>query len=544
MEGSHESSYISPPGKGTVTSVDTVTLARLARVSRNVSDAALDALWRSMHQPAPIIKLLPTDAYEAQGTRFRLKRPLMTKDFSVFDKYAPRIHYVDFTNSSKLLGPGCELFPYIKQFRNPVLPALEIFRWEPSTYNGSIGAFHLLSREASVPIREFMLLMWSEIERSEKEAGDPMLNKTVDTFNDPALWLPDVKKLTLRTLHYLPAVQAAIQNLTNLEHFSCDLQVSDALFEWLAVLPRLRSMDLRWLPASATASVSPDSPSFHALENLRISGTLLSIAVLLPFISSPNLLSVRLAVKDLESQTIDSSLLSLLLPSTIPSRTSTLLHFIFTGPPIYRGAAHLRLELAVFAPLYACTALQTFRVDVDPARLVLSDADVRTMAHAWPALTTLVLPPPHAAARPTSPVHLYTLWALATACPRLQQLALEVDADVSEAFHTEGGRGSGHAAVMEELTLYCSPCGRPALVADFLNAAFPRLPARVFHAYSTGQRPEDRERWAAVSAALRYVGQSDADGSLSDAKAGSILMAVPDTSVGIPAEFEIFVSQK
>ncbi|KAJ6558363.1 hypothetical protein B0H19DRAFT_1261886 [Mycena capillaripes] len=496
-------SYFAPPGKGTISSIDTHTLAQLACVSRNISNAALDALWRSIYQPAAIVRLLPGDSYAAGETQYTLRRPLSEDDFGAFDKYAARIHYVDFSNSSKILGPGCELFAHIKGFRDPILPALADFRWEPSAYNGSIGAFHLLSREASIPSQEFSLLMWSEIEHRPDEQD--IIADTINDFNDPTLpWLPDVKKLTLRTLHYLPAVQTAIRRLSYLEHFSCDLRVSAALFERLAVLPRLRFIDLRWLPVVATSNVPPDSQSFPSLEGLRISGTLSSISALLPLISSPDLLSVGLIVKDLDFQSIQPSLISLLLPPSVPTRTSTLLYFSFTASNNNRGSGHLRLELAAFAPLYVCSALQTFRVDVDPAQLVLTDADVRAMARAWPSLTVLTVPPPRTTPRPTPDVHLHTLWALATACPQLQQLALEVDADVSEPFRAGDG-GSGHTVIMEELTLFCSPCGDPMLVAEFLNLAFPRLPARAFHAYSTNERPEDRAKWAVVVDALIFA---------------------------------------
>jgi hypothetical protein len=56
-------SYLSPP-KATISSIDTDPLANLARVSRSISDAALDALWRSMHRPDAIVRLLPADAYD------------------------------------------------------------------------------------------------------------------------------------------------------------------------------------------------------------------------------------------------------------------------------------------------------------------------------------------------------------------------------------------------------------------------------------------------------------------------------------------------
>ncbi|KAJ7102850.1 hypothetical protein C8R44DRAFT_887577 [Mycena epipterygia] len=508
--------YLSPR-TGTISSVDSNSLANLARVSRNISDAALDALWRRMIQPDAIVRLLPADSYEkVESTRwdddngcsvkeYRLRRPLTSSDFAAFDKYAPRIHFVDFSNSSRILGPGCELFPYIKPFRDPILPWLADFRWEPSVINGSIGAFHLLSRDASLPSQEFSLLMWSEIEHVVGESD--AIAKTIDAFNNPALlWLPDVKKLTLRTVHYLPAVKAAVLNLSNLEHFSCDLRLDAPLFAGLAALPRLRFIDLRWLPPDAAKTVSPDSQSFHALEGVRISGTLSSIYTLLPLISSPDLLSVRLITNDFQSGTIEPSLLSLLLPPSIPSRTSTLAHFTFSGPS--SSAPRLRrLVLAAFAPLHACHALQTFRVDIDTKQLIFTDADVFAMARAWPALTVLNISPPRISPRPAPEVHLYALWAFATGCPRLRQLALEVDAEVSAPFHKgdEPMARISHPPI-EDLELYCSPCGDPALVAEFLNLAFPQLPARVFHAYPTKYRPEDEQKWAAVTASL-----SDAD---------------------------------
>ncbi|KAJ6542003.1 hypothetical protein DFH09DRAFT_1322634 [Mycena vulgaris] len=506
-------SYLSP-AKATISSIDTDSLTNLARVSRNISDAALDALWRSMHQPDAIVRLLPADAYEisegnhwdhdtdSRAEEYKLKRPLTANDFVAFDKYAPRIRYVDFSNSSKILGPGCEMFPYLKAFRDPILPSLADFRWEPSVVNGSIGAFHLLSREASLPSQEFSLLMWSEIEHVPGESE--VMAKTIDAFNHPALpWLPDVKKLTLRTLHYLPAVKTAILNLANLEHFSCDLRLDAALFEGLAALPRLRFVDLRWLPPDAAKTVSQDSQSFRALEDVRISGTLSSISALLPLISSPDLLSVRLIAKDFQSKPIKPYLLALLLPPSVPTRTSTLTHFTFTGPSS-SAPRPARLELAAFAPLYACRALETFRVDIDAFQLVFTDADVRAMARAWPALVILHVVPPRSALQPAPAVHLYALWALATGCPQLRQLALELNADVSRPFRGEddGARAIGGGRTMEELMLYCSPCGDPALVAGFLNLAFPKLPARVFHAYAPKARPEDEKKWAAVTAAL------------------------------------------
>ncbi|KAF7340867.1 hypothetical protein MSAN_02116200 [Mycena sanguinolenta] len=507
-------SYISPPGKGAImSSIDTNTLANLARVSRNISMAALDALWRSVNQPDTLIRLLPPDAYELSYTedsrpqRYKLRRELAAHDFVAFDKYAPRVRFVDFSNSSDLLRPGCELFPYIKNFRNPILPALTDFRWEPSVLNGCIGALHLLSREASLPSQEFSLLMWSEIEHFASESESDAIGRSIDAFNDPTLpWLPDVKKLILRTLYYLPAVDSAIQRLFNLEHFSCDLRVSSALLEHLALLPRLRFLDLR----SPSADVhSPHDAGFPALEGLRVAGTLRSIAALLALVSSPQLLSVRLKAEGPHLPYLYSFPLSVFRA--------------FPSPPRFRAnedlhrrsrALHLRpaLQHPLRHPLYACLGLQTFRVDIDPLAVAVTDMDIRAMARAWPLLTTLAIAPPRPLRDATPHVRLYALWALARGCPRLQTLVIEVDAGVEEGMfrdeeESEGeeGSASGHAVVMDELTLYPSPCGDPLHVADFLNRAFPRLPPRAFHVYWRGNPQQEKERWDAVTEALAFA---------------------------------------
>ncbi|KAJ7276701.1 hypothetical protein C8J57DRAFT_1310085 [Mycena rebaudengoi] len=492
--------YLSPPN-ATRSNLDSRSLASLARVSRSISDAALNALWRSVHQPKSIVELLPDDAYEIYESQegklgeYRLKRPLVSSDFVAFDKYAPRVRFVDFSTSSKLLGRGCELLPHIKVFRDPILPSLSEFCWEPSVENGSIEAFHLISRQASLPSDTFSLLMWAEIEHPVAEPD--ILAETIDSFNDPLLrWLPAVKKLTLRTVHYLPGATAI--NLENLEYLSCDFPINAALLMRLADLPRLRFLDMRFLLDSPTV-IPANSASFPMLEDLHINAPQSYIRAILALISSSTLRSLYLVQKD-SHHPIEPSF----FPSPAPAYTSSLRHFTYTIPynPVIASPRLARLALAAFAPLYACCSLQTFRIKINALEVVFTDADVRAMAHAWPALTTLSVAP----ARPRTPhtpaVHLYALSALAAGCPGLRSVAMAVDADVSEVFCSEQCI-AGEA--LERLALFCSPCGEPVLVADFLNRVFPRLCPRDFRALALEDRPQDEERWRTVGSLLSAV---------------------------------------
>ncbi|KAK7028409.1 hypothetical protein R3P38DRAFT_2936181 [Favolaschia claudopus] len=115
----------------------------------------------------------------------------------------------------------------------------------------------------------------------------------------------------------------------------------------------------------------------------------------------------------------------------------------------------------------------------------MTDADVRAMAHAWRLLTALVITPPRA-----NELHHQMGWDDSTA-----------DGEESESRRSL----SGHSVVMEELTLFSSPCGdKPLLVADFLNRAFPRLPERAFHVYWSGEGQDGRRRWDVVAEALGH----------------------------------------
>ncbi|KAJ7765676.1 hypothetical protein B0H16DRAFT_1717594 [Mycena metata] len=434
------------------------TLANLARVSRKISGPALDALWSSINQPEAIIGLLPVDAVELTDgdgdAQYRLTRPLAPEDFVNFDKYAPRIHCVDFTGPARYrrLTPGCELLPYIKDFRDPIFPALKEFIWEPSANKGAVGAFHLLSREASVPRDEFHLLSW-QVERGAVDSD--AMAKTFDAFTDPGLpWLPNVKRLTLCTHFYSPPLRPNLGTLPNVEHFSCQPRISTSSFEDFSALPNLRRLDIRLLKG--------------------------------------------------DFDYIHTSLLASLFPPTISACAASLVHFEFVNPKPIRWAHEgpAPLQFAIFTPLYECSGMQVFSVDASRgARLVITDSDVRAMARSWPALRVLSL---QEAARPASAhgLHLYdTLWPLATECPQLSRLELTVDSDVAKAFNAENQRND-HEVEMESVILNSSPCGDPLLIADFLNKAFPRFSAEAFVAFPTKERQEDAEKWAKVAAAL------------------------------------------
>ncbi|KAI0359304.1 hypothetical protein OH77DRAFT_1017181 [Trametes cingulata] len=86
------------------------SIASLARTCRGLLEPSLDALWRVQRTLAPLVKTLPSDAYEETIDRpvpastytaapcyeIRLTRPLTKSDWCRFDYYAPRIKALGF----------------------------------------------------------------------------------------------------------------------------------------------------------------------------------------------------------------------------------------------------------------------------------------------------------------------------------------------------------------------------------------------------------------------------------------------------------------
>ncbi|CAK5263242.1 unnamed protein product [Mycena citricolor] len=348
--------------------------------------------------------------------------------------------------------------------------------------------------------------MWSEIEHPPDEEISTALVQCIDLFNDPACpWMPDVKRLTLRTLGYLPAVGTAVQGLSNLEHFSCDLCMDRQLLNKLAILPRLKSIDLRWLLSDVARSLIPSRPSFAAIESFRLLGAIDSISATLPLITSIELTTVRLGIKGLELNGLDSSLITLLVPPSVPARALSLRHFHLVGPSFRHLVASLPNHLALgdFAPLCSCHALETFWIDMSLNEVVCTDVDVHAMAEAWPKLIRLSINGPLRAMVNRSPprARLYTLWSLAIHCPRLSDLSIEIDARVTDPFYatsTSVVKGSE----MEQVSFHFSPCGEPEMVAAFLRVAFPGLSLSAFSAHSNLNNPEDQARWVDVGRML------------------------------------------
>ncbi|KAF7305462.1 hypothetical protein HMN09_00798900 [Mycena chlorophos] len=478
---------------------DLKTISNLALVSHSISEVALDALWSNINGVDRLVRLLPRDACgifvgsgpddevshipppnQYRAWHYRLKRPLTEADFSTFDKYASRIRVLSLGPlswaSNAVYKRGGELLFDIKQLRNPILPRLKTFYWTPDTTDGSLGGYFLLDGQLEL----LSLCPRSKIFPISPTAAplqETAMVRAQRAFTQPMLtWLPNIPQLSISDINIpgrahssLPALSGGGgERLTNLQWLYCDLKVEPQFISDLSRLPHLQQLIL--------FHVSPgpfglSQGGFPSLETLKINSTLSSIVELLGNISSTNLHSVSLNVGDGQTWDRPRIFWDALLPNHIPARLATLTSFDFT-----LGS----LAVSSLAPLYACRALE--RLQISASKIACTDADIRQMADAWPALKRLVLEVgSHSEAQmPT----LYGLWPLATNCPYLELLELQLDARVDAPFDPERAGGGGGerlpstpASVPEELRFIPirSSCGDPAIVAAFLHVAFPRL---------------------------------------------------------------------
>ncbi|KAJ7885177.1 hypothetical protein B0H14DRAFT_2699968 [Mycena olivaceomarginata] len=432
------------------------SLARLARASRITSGPALDLLWQNLTRPSQIIRLLPEDAIQRIRLReYRLVRSLEDSDLAVFDKYAPRVQFVDFSNNFINLGAGCEFFSTLKMLRDPIFPRLLELEWHPSVRYNTVGAFHLISRRFNVPRDEFSLTLWGNLNARDAAPTSSQfltgagLDETIDLFQRPlASWLPDIPGLSINTGNYLtkPAMLEGLQSLSNLQHFHARASGSlgAEIIVHLAFLPHLKTLHIgneeeRSITVLCETVTTRGPPSFPALESVEIYGSYSALNSFLGVITSNFLHSAYRTVAEVERRAL------------------------FT--------------MATFEPLLACTNLETFDLNVDACDVDFGDRDLKKIANAWPRLTSLKVFSRYTQQYNWSDpqVHLYTLWVLVEKCRDLRRLEIAVDARVDGPFVPPPGGAVSGLYAMDKLGFFLSPCGAPTHVANFLNLAFPHL---------------------------------------------------------------------
>ncbi|CDO77580.1 hypothetical protein BN946_scf184936.g5 [Trametes cinnabarina] len=237
------------------------TIARLALVSREVSEPALDALWRHIDNFRDLLLIFPS--YDKDAERF--SDIISDADWARFQSYAVRVRSLHLGNVS---GVHAHVWTILTRRcpRDPLLPNLE--RLTGFVFNAESACYHILF---SPTIRELELKIGEEVDAGTIRLVMQVVQSTLSTLR--GLKIEDDIKFDY---HGKAARPPAVQfwTLTQLQDLKVVQEVSLSVeqVEALAAFPALRTLDLnlRSMPEVRPRSVA----GFLQLRELALSGSL------------------------------------------------------------------------------------------------------------------------------------------------------------------------------------------------------------------------------------------------------------------------------
>ncbi|KAI0356991.1 hypothetical protein OH77DRAFT_187499 [Trametes cingulata] len=448
------------------------TLASCARVSSTLSEPALDLLWSRMTGLSPLCQLLPqccddSDAERTDGAATSLPdkqlEVIAEEDWTRFARYARRVrklHYQCTEGPSERVRQRtfAALVRGAARLGSPLLPRLEELSW--LQFSQDVAQYlHFLSpslRRVTVYVQVGHRTGPTlppptppgpplQSDRGARHAGG--LLRVLDEMS------PDVEELSLEGME-LPTPTSleplsAFKRLRSLHLGSVAAPVS-VILSYCAAMPNLSSLSVDLTRCNtnlhlASHKVRPqDEPTLHALEVLRVVGTPSCIEELLCAVDSPRLRSVSISLSIPEHDRTGGTRGLGLLGSRFSASLQTVrVHYKRTSARA--AAAHARPFAQYAQPLLPLRNTRECSLTIeDVAPIRMTDADVQTMAEAWPALTTLeiLLRSSAGAGAPTALPSITALGAFARVCPHLTSLRIPMSQDVSALEAVETTRSS------------------------------------------------------------------------------------------------------
>ncbi|KAI9056431.1 hypothetical protein FKP32DRAFT_1682376 [Trametes sanguinea] len=421
------------------------TLANCARVSRAVSEPALDVLWSRLTELSPLWNLLPDilDNFDSDSpVDGRTVEMLAVDDaqWSRFTRYARRVRVLHYpcraANSEwRHRRTLASLARHATRFGVPLLPRLEELSWlQFSRENTDCLRF------LSPSLRRITIYCNDDSSHGTGDApepSEPFIRRggvLLSLLNERS---PGVEELSLEGVE-LPSPLApmpAFAPLRSLHLGSMAAPVS-AIIAYCSAMPNLSSLSVD-LSRSDTAfgtylgrhnTPTYGVPPLQALQSLRIVGAPAAIEELLEGIRSPSLRSAKLCVASPEHDREGGARCVSLLTTRFANSLESV-RVEYKRSSAGRAQTNAPRPFSRFIrPLLAASHLRHCTVVVeDVAPTSMTDEDVAAMAEAWPALTALEV-------SLRSPVELPAITALAAfsrCCPDLASLRLPISQDVS-----------------------------------------------------------------------------------------------------------------
>ncbi|KAJ7141635.1 hypothetical protein C8R46DRAFT_1013486 [Mycena filopes] len=475
-------------------------LARLARTSPIFLDSALNALWRHQGTLVHLLKVMQPDLWEITEVKDEeyditdldivLLRPVISSDWDRFTFYARRVRSFCTTDQGFLKTPV--VYETLSRYfpGKYIFPRLEKLDWFSINHFGSVRLFftptitnlHLTIESLSdIPILATVALVCPRL----IELG---LGLTPDAA------IPLISKC-VRALHHLESLV-----LVGLDR---------AAFCHIAQLPTLRYL---WLmsPDSLIAfePPPPGSPHFPALERLDFESFELA-PTLLRMLHKCSLVEFNIMARSftrpparIEAARLYAAVAKHCAHPSLQSLTlggNSYGTLNISTIDIYSVDGETLEPLLPFYNLVRLSLVHAGGFDLD-------DAMVGRMASAWPRLESLELTSDrscHLIPRVT----LEGIYAFATHCPKLGQLAIAFDATNVPELKISGKRQRVSQGSLRSLAVAHSPIRKRRPVAKFLAAVFPNL-RRIRTLDPLEQGTEDagvvasRELWRKIEAEL------------------------------------------
>ncbi|KAI8989193.1 hypothetical protein BD414DRAFT_329184 [Trametes punicea] len=419
------------------------TLVSCARVSKALSEPALDMLWSKMTGMHPLCELLPQPCEESVDrpgdSHAVLAGPVIDDAcWSRFTHYARRVRKLHYHCREGLSERFYQrtfaaLANYAMRMGVHLLPRLEEITWLQSSQDVE-QYLHFLSPSLR------RITIYAQAGTPESPIRDPGSESREDTGLLDLLRRrsPAVEELSLEGVELSGTVKPCLTfgRLRSLYLGSVTAPVS-AILSYCATMPNLSSLsvDLTHSPVSF-ATFGKGRHMLHAHESalsslqvLRVAGTPAPIEELILAVQSPSLRSISLSVTVPEHDRDGGARCVGLLTSRFAASLDTVRVEYRRPterlpPPAPRSFTHYAQPLFVLRGLRKCNITVE-----DSMSISMTDSAVRAMAEAWPSLVSLEVKLPACSAVDLPSI--VALQAFARCCPDLVSVRLPISQDVS-----------------------------------------------------------------------------------------------------------------
>ncbi|RPD61778.1 hypothetical protein L226DRAFT_393668 [Lentinus tigrinus ALCF2SS1-7] len=425
------------------------TLARCARVSRSLSDPALDALWYKMSGLMPLIRLLPRTFAELRNDNgneatFMLRDAIDGSEWSRLLVYARRVRkfvhcYAEGPEDRLGKQTFTALLDLATLHSTTLFPRLEELSWLQFSHVAQCLPFF------SPPLRRITVYVQAEYPaRHDMEAA--LTSRHVvpggygELLHTLSVLSPCLEELSLEGIE-LPdslAPSVVFSHLRTL-HLGSVSTPTSVILSLCSKIPRLASLSLVLRSSYRNGPLplhrSHDSDGSHSeiaclssLEVLRVAGAPCDIEDILNAVDSPSFHSITMSVTlpeyDADGWTRCSSILSARFARSLRTVRAQCKRSAALIPP------HARSFEEYVGPLLTLRHIADCSISVeDPAGVTMTDADLEDMATSWPYLRTLEVRLRGGAPAVTLP-SISSLSVFAKFCPELQSLHLPLMQDI------------------------------------------------------------------------------------------------------------------